>query len=190
MNKLSLSNLLSRKHGFTVVELVVVIAIIGILATIILVAYPGYQTKIQNDTRRSDLAQVSAALKAYAQRNNDYIEAGSGCGSSGAGSGWLNLSNYGTGYGDSIIDCLKAEGFLDESKSYADPSGCLTTSVGCKSEGSGYMKKNCSLNGRKAVYLLAYLVGEPPQDDLIDTKLCDTNMGYAKYKMNYYVKVN
>lgn len=180
----------SLRSGFTTVELIVVIVIIAILATIILVAYPGYQTKIQNDTRRSDLSQVSAALKAYAQRNNNYIESGSGCGSSGNGSGWLNLSNYGTGYDDSIIDCLKAGGFLDENKSYVDPSGCLTSSVGCKSEGSGYMKKNCDLDGKKTIYLLAYIVGDPPIDDVIDDQLCDTNMGYAKYKMNYYVKVN
>lgn len=187
------------KSGFTTVELIVVIVILAILATIVLVAYPGYQTKINNDTRRSDMSQISAALKAYAQRNDNYIDVGSGCGSAGGagtgtGSGWLNgSSEYWGSYQKSIVKCLQDDGFLDKNKDYIDPSGCISSSVGvgCSGSGSsGYMKKNCTLDGRKAVWLMAKLIDEPAIDSEIDD-LCDTGNNWGSlYGMNYYVRVN
>ncbi|MDN5819525.1 MAG: prepilin-type N-terminal cleavage/methylation domain-containing protein [bacterium] len=186
------NNTTCLKSGFTTVELIVVIVIIAILATIVIVAYPGYQTKINNDTRRSDLSQISAALKAYAQRNNNYIETGSGCGgSSGAGSGWLSLSSAESGsYQTSIVKCLQDAEVLDQDKDYVDPSGCFTSTTNCKTTGTGYMKKNCTLDGKKVIYLLARLMDQPSIDSEISS-LCDGGLPWGtQYHVNYYVRVN
>lgn len=61
-----------RNNAFTVVELVVVIAVIGILATITAVGY----TKLQRDTRdterQSDIAIIESSLETFYEKNGRY----------------------------------------------------------------------------------------------------------------------
>ncbi len=61
------SNLLSNKKGFTLVELLVVIGVLGVLATgLVLIINPGEQTARARDAeRKSDLAQIQRALEMY-----------------------------------------------------------------------------------------------------------------------------
>lgn len=58
------------KKGFTLVELLVVISIIGILATLLLVSFNGAQMQARDTTRKSDLKQYQTALEVYANRND------------------------------------------------------------------------------------------------------------------------
>ena len=51
--------------GFTLVELLVVISIIGILASIGLVAFNSAQARSRDVQRKSDLKQISSALELY-----------------------------------------------------------------------------------------------------------------------------
>jgi len=51
-------------HGFTIVELLLVIVVIGILASVVIVAYNGAQTRAQNASR---LAELKAWQKSFAQ---------------------------------------------------------------------------------------------------------------------------
>ncbi len=54
----------THKHtGFTVVELAVVIAIIGVLATLVSVAYAKVQTKSQEAAAHSDLSNLHEAIQ-------------------------------------------------------------------------------------------------------------------------------
>ncbi|MNQ19625.1 Type II secretion system protein G precursor [compost metagenome] len=53
-----------RPTGFTIVELLIVIVIIGILAAITVVAYNGIQQRAQNTKISSDLATFSKAIQA------------------------------------------------------------------------------------------------------------------------------
>lgn len=72
---------LSRKgnrRGFTIVELLIVIVIIGILAAITIVAYNGIQTRSRDSRRSSDLAQMSKAIELYNADNGSYPNNG-GC---------------------------------------------------------------------------------------------------------------
>ena len=56
--------------GFTLIELIVVIGIIGTLATIVVVRFSGPREEAQNSQRRSDLKQYQTAIEVYANRNN------------------------------------------------------------------------------------------------------------------------
>lgn len=66
------------QYGFTLIELMIVVAIIGILAAI---AYPSYQSYVEK-TRRTDaqgaLMSFANAMERYYTQNNTYIGADGG----------------------------------------------------------------------------------------------------------------
>jgi len=82
--------------GFTMIELLIVIAIIGILSTIVVMTYSNDQASARDAERKSDLEQYRNALEAYANGANGIypvdssvpgVAADSICGASG-----LNLT--------------------------------------------------------------------------------------------------
>lgn len=60
---------MKKNNGFTLVELLVVITILGILATIGLVVFSSAQMRGRDTQRKSDLKQISSALEIF---NADY----------------------------------------------------------------------------------------------------------------------
>ncbi|MES2876273.1 MAG: type II secretion system protein [Patescibacteria group bacterium] len=63
------------KSGFTIVELLIVIVVIGVLATITIVAYNGIQNRA-NDTRRiSDVSNMQKALLLYRTQSGSFPQA-------------------------------------------------------------------------------------------------------------------
>lgn len=60
------------KKGFTLVELMVVIAVIGILASVALVSLTGVQRSARDAQRKSDLATYRTALERYYADNQVY----------------------------------------------------------------------------------------------------------------------
>jgi type II secretion system protein G len=66
-----------QQRGFTIVELLIVIVIIGILAAITIVAYNGIQTRAKNTQRQSDIVTIAKALEVYYADKGQY-PAGSG----------------------------------------------------------------------------------------------------------------
>jgi prepilin-type N-terminal cleavage/methylation domain-containing protein len=63
---------LKNKKGFTIVELLIVIVVIGILATFVIIAYGGIQEKTRNVKRANDINAIQAALEGYHQANGYY----------------------------------------------------------------------------------------------------------------------
>lgn len=61
MDKKSL--IVRQRSGFTVIELIVVIVVIGILAGIVIIAYSSWRTKIATDVVKSDLSQVVTTME-------------------------------------------------------------------------------------------------------------------------------
>lgn len=61
-----------RKHrfGFTIVELVIVVVVLGILAAIVVLSYRGIQNQAHDLKRRDDIKTVEAALEYYATRHD------------------------------------------------------------------------------------------------------------------------
>jgi len=60
-----------QRSGFTIVELLIVIVVIGILAAITIVAFNGVQKKAQQSSAQSAVSQANKKVLAYAAQNSD-----------------------------------------------------------------------------------------------------------------------
>ena len=58
--------------GFTLVELMIVVAIIGILAAIAIPQFAAYRTRAFNTAAQSDLRNLRTAMEAYFADNQSY----------------------------------------------------------------------------------------------------------------------
>ncbi len=65
-----------KARGFTIVELLIVIVVIGILAAITIVAYNGIQSRATFSKVQSDLSAVNKALQVYYADNGSYPATG------------------------------------------------------------------------------------------------------------------
>jgi len=61
-----------KEKGFTLVELLIVIAIIGILAAIAIPQFAKYRAKAYNSAALSDLKNARTAVEAYYADNQQY----------------------------------------------------------------------------------------------------------------------
>jgi prepilin-type N-terminal cleavage/methylation domain-containing protein len=65
-------SLLKRQKGFTIVELLIVIVVIGILATLVIVTFTGIQQKARNTKRQTDINAVNSHVEAFYAQNGYY----------------------------------------------------------------------------------------------------------------------
>jgi prepilin-type N-terminal cleavage/methylation domain-containing protein len=61
-----------RRFGFTLVELIIVISVIGILAAVTVVGFSRYQADTRDARRESSAATISEALEKYYDENGEY----------------------------------------------------------------------------------------------------------------------
>src|SRR3546814_525078 len=62
---------MKRGHGFTIVELLIVIVVIGILAAITVVAYIGISNQAADAALKSDLRQMAKQVQLYIAEHDD-----------------------------------------------------------------------------------------------------------------------
>lgn len=170
-----------KQTGFTIVELLIVIVVIGILAAITIVSFNGVQGRARDTIRINDLAQIQRAMSLYNIDNNTWIGTGSGCGYNGDGSGWFSYVN-GTSYLKSVSNCLKEGGYIQ--KDILDPTGGTTSSP---TAGFSYMKYHCGSGATERVFIYAKLETRPQSDTATDGT-CSSTLD-TSYGMNYYVQV-
>ena len=65
-------NFRKKRKAFTLIELIMVIAIIGILAALIIISLRGANDKAKDASRKSEVASISKALEMYKVDNNSY----------------------------------------------------------------------------------------------------------------------
>jgi len=59
-------------NGFTIIEMLVVVSIIGILTTIAVVSYTSIQDGVRDANRSSQATVIADALEAYYEKNGEY----------------------------------------------------------------------------------------------------------------------
>ncbi len=99
LGRLLFKSKIRRSSGFTIVELLIVVVVIGILAAIVTIAYNGIQQRAQVAAITSELKQWHKLFEAY-RAINGYYPAPSATPTTGGGPGSNVLGGYclGTGF--------------------------------------------------------------------------------------------
>lgn len=67
-----MTSLKLKQHGFTIVELLIVIVVIGILAALVITTFTGIQQKARNTERQTDIKAIHGQVEAYYAQNGRY----------------------------------------------------------------------------------------------------------------------
>lgn len=67
-----MTSLNSKQKGFTIVELLIVIVVIGILAGLVVTTFTGIQQKARNTERETDIKAIHGQVEAYYAQNGRY----------------------------------------------------------------------------------------------------------------------
>ena len=73
---------LKREDGFTIIEVLIVLAIAGLIMLIVFLAVPALQRNSRNTSRKSDAASLGSAIAEYVNNNDGQLPAscsGSAC---------------------------------------------------------------------------------------------------------------
>lgn len=65
-------SLKSKQKGFTIVELLIVIVVIGILAALVITTFTGIQKKARDTERTTDIKAMHGQVEAYYAQNGNY----------------------------------------------------------------------------------------------------------------------
>ncbi|MGV9001706.1 MAG: prepilin-type N-terminal cleavage/methylation domain-containing protein [Candidatus Saccharimonadaceae bacterium] len=189
-------------HGFTLVELVIVIVVIAILAAITIVSYSGITARARDSVRLDDSQKIVDALSLYAHSHGNLVGIGSGCGRYGDGAGWFNAGSAidpsppNSDYPRAVVDCLVDNNLI--SIDVVDPSGSYGFSSTAPDGKYSYMKYNCNDTATVA-YVFIKLEKQAPADRMATSGVCEgysnpattqAISAYDGYKMNYYLKVS
>lgn len=71
---------MKTSHGFTLIEVMIVIVIIGVLAAIAIPNYSEYVRRNQLSEGPKELANLRAAMELYYQDNRSYMDGANNCG--------------------------------------------------------------------------------------------------------------
>ena len=134
-----------KKKGFSLIELLTVVAIIGILAAVGVVAYTGYVSKARKTTAENAMMQISLAQTEYYSNIGQYFNTSSTCDVNSSKSIEANLFDEGdiiteksgfknTGY----HMCISEEGSSYNLTAISSRDSCTLTMTGV----SGKIKKD------------------------------------------------
>ena len=141
--------------GFTIVELLIVIVVIGILASIIVVAYSGVTSKASDSQREADISAVHKFLEAYFVLNGHYMKSdnfldanASASLSSGPLAGLTPAALRGPGAASGVVSSfVQSSGSLSATNDYAIETFVDSGTTSC--QGVGYSDSQC---GRYELY--------------------------------------
>lgn len=96
---------MKKSKGFTLLELMIVVAIIGVVASVAIPAYTGYLTTARMSEAKNNIAALKLAEEEYYLENNNYFDgANAGEINTNSGSLWtVSAGESGTPYFDYAI---------------------------------------------------------------------------------------
>ncbi len=114
-----------NEKGFTLIELMIVIAIIGILAAIAIPQFSAYRTRSYNSASQADLRNAATAQEAYYVDNQTYAGPSS---LTGATFGFYSTENVSIngGFGTDQYTMTAYHSSGDKTYTLAGPGGTIT----------------------------------------------------------------
>lgn len=177
----------SKKSGFTIVELLIVIVVIGILSAIVVVAYNGIQERARDSQRKSDIASITKALEMY-YLDHDRYPLGS-CGPSYPDPKVINASWATTADGSwSVLEAALVPEYMSELPKdplYED-SDTAAIYGGHSYDYVHWSGSGCGTAGQ--TYLLAYRFEVSPQEEERIGQ-CQPGGTFANYSSSEYIVV-
>lgn len=106
-----MTSLNNKQRGFTIVELLIVIVVIGILAALVVTTFTGIQQKARNTERQTDIKAIHGQIEAYYAQNGSYPA--------------LGTQGSNDGINDSTWRAAQMKGL--DAEALQDPKGTSTT---------------------------------------------------------------
>lgn len=110
MNKQRVQTKNNRASGFTIIEVVLVLAIAGLIFLMVFLALPALQRSQRDTQRKDDLSRINTQITNYQSSNRSKIP------TTASGSGGI------VGSGGFVQNYLKGTGSVASASEYADPS--------------------------------------------------------------------
>lgn len=185
-----------KRHGFTLIELMIVVIVISILASIVVVAYNGVQAEARDAKRRDGASKIAEAIELlYVQQGLSITDTDSNWGSgngfvtsaegkticnegstsqNATGSGFIGKGSYGC----TLDELLVRYGYLPDGYVLDLPKNPHYTTV--DSGRLTYMTYRCSKS--PGDYALFYALENPSQQDIAsyDKVIADCGPGAAQ----------
>jgi len=174
-----------RSGGFTIIELLIVVVIIGVLAAITVVAFSNVQTRARDSERRSELSQMARVLGMYKVDKGGYPNTATGCpsGLNGSGSGWYNHEDGTATWPKSVMKCLTEAGYANAT--IVDPSKatyCANNDLTCHA----YLINTCTAG----TWLLVNMESIPQNSTFTDTMCGGSETWDTLYGVNYAIRID
>ena len=122
-----------KNKGFTIIEVVLVLAIAGLIFMMVFVALPALQRSQRDTQRKNDLSRLNTAVASYQSNNRGALPT--------SVTGWKSLvTNYVRVSGDTFVDpsgtdyIISTTGTLPAAFDASKPVILVTTGAVCKGE--------------------------------------------------------
>lgn len=107
---MSLKNLRNKKEGFTIIEVLIVLAIAGLILLIVFLAVPALQRNSRNTQRKNDVSALLGSINEYTANNGGNLPTTPANAMAGARLGYY--SGSGTGQGQVTLTTTAAQSAL------------------------------------------------------------------------------
>lgn len=144
-----------KSEGFTIIEVLIVLAIAGLIMLIVFLAVPALQRNSRNTARKNDVSNILGALVEYTNNQNGSLPTtcaagGAGCNASGT---WLKNASVGTIDPNAVAFTNRTTAGVPTS-----PAALDAVNVGnfakCNSTGTDAVTTNASKRSVVALYLV------------------------------------
>lgn len=169
---------LAKRSGFTIIELLIVIVVIGILTTLTVVAYGGIQSRTRDTIVKDAAKQLGTQLQRFsADTGKTPLQTGGGL--NGTGSGWVSSQIVDVNYPVATETVLKNANYL---------SGGFTAGIP-KNTTYGSSANTLMLYDCGSKYVVYYSLESPTSDDISDFASVKTQCSTgATVEANYNMK--
>jgi prepilin-type N-terminal cleavage/methylation domain-containing protein len=148
-----------KKEGFTIIEVLIVLAIAGVILLIVFLAVPALQRNNRNTQRKNDVSVILGAVSEYASNNKGVLPTTAGDVDNLANTGYYT-GGVGTGQGQITLTATAAQGALGETS--ANDRIVIVTGAKCGAAGA-------TVGGSARQVAVQYLVEDTSADGFLAT---------------------